>query len=374
MLLDGSAGRALDIFTLRGIFTAVVNMAHIVNIKGPLPPTVARILRATPGFAVEGAPQQPRQGAESTATIQLGRKRIPIQVQYRDRLSAATAWQAVHDAHARPSARFLVVAGDSTSDSREILRRHGISLVDAHGNAHVELTGLLVHLEGATPRRTVRKGTGPRLAGKAGVLAQALLLHPDRAWQINDLAREGATSNAFAYRVLRRLETEKIVAGEGSGPRKVRRLMDVRALLDLWAEEESKKATRTQGYVLAQTPRLLVAAVASRLDGKNIRYAITGAAAADTMAPFATSIPIVEVWATANASPAELLAALGSERVSEGANVILLQEKGDAALSFGEGRGRFSVANKYRVYLDLLRDPRRGREQAEHLRKEVIGH
>jgi hypothetical protein len=31
------------------------------------------------------------------------------------------------------------------------------------------------------------------------------------------------------------------------------------------------------------------------------------------------------------------------------------------------------VVNRFRLYVDLLDDPRRGREQADNLRREVIG-
>jgi hypothetical protein len=31
------------------------------------------------------------------------------------------------------------------------------------------------------------------------------------------------------------------------------------------------------------------------------------------------------------------------------------------------------VANPFRLFVDLRRDPRRGREQADHLREETIG-
>src|SRR3972149_5966128 len=73
----------------------------------------------------------------------------------------------------------------------------------------------------------------PRLKGKAGVVAQALLLHQDRAWQVKKLAEEARVSGGLAHRVLARLETEGIVAAQGTGPKRVRRITDPTALLDL---------------------------------------------------------------------------------------------------------------------------------------------
>src|SRR5262249_62160249 len=88
-----------------------------------------------------------------------------------------------------PAANLLVVAAATTAEAREILERHGVAMVDGHGNAHVDLPGLVLHTEG---RR--RHGDGraarvqARLAGKAGVAPQALLLDPERDWKGQDLA------------------------------------------------------------------------------------------------------------------------------------------------------------------------------------------
>jgi hypothetical protein len=59
--------------------------------------------------------------------------------------------------------------------------------------------------------------------------------------------------------------------------------------------------------------------------------------------------------------------------VPEGPNVIFLQAKDDTPLAFRERADEVWVANRFRLYADLRRDPRRGREQAEHLRQELIG-
>jgi hypothetical protein len=64
---------------------------------------------------------------------------------------------------------------------------------------------------------------------------------------------------------------------------------------------------------------------------------------------------------------------LGFEQGEDGANVNFLQEKYDTPLAFRERRNGIWLANRFRIYVDLLRDPRRGREQAQHLRSEVIG-
>jgi hypothetical protein len=297
-----------------------------------------------------------------------------IVVEFKKVANAATAWQLAEYAKALPGRPLLLIATETTAEARAILGEQGIGLVDGLGNAHIELPGLLFHLEGRRrPRRAGGEPTPTRLSGKAGVAAQALLLDPPRAWHVADLAHEARVSTGLAHRVMARLEAEAVMASEGAGPNRVRHLTNPTALLDLWAEENVDYPVRTLGHLLAQTPQQLIEKLRSNLDASGISYALTGAGAASVVAPFVTAVPVVELWAEATAAPDELCEAAGVERVAEGHNVVFLQGKDDGPLAFREKTNGAWVANRFRLYNDLRRDPRRGREQADHLREEVIG-
>jgi hypothetical protein len=205
------------------------------------------------------------------------------------------------------------------------------------------------------------------------MVAQALLLHPEYEWHVGDLAAEAQVSAGLAHRVITRLERERIIAAEGTGPMRVRRLTNPTALLDLWAEENADRTTRTAAYLLAQTPRQLIQELGGTLGRNRIDYALTGAAAGSLVAPFITAITVAEVWAQAAAAPEQLCDAVGADPVTEGQNVVFLQARDDAPLAFREQVGALWTVNRFRLYAELRHDPRRGREQAEHLRREVIG-
>jgi hypothetical protein len=268
----------------------------------------------------------------------------------------------------------VLIAGETTAEAREILTENGIGFIDGLQNVHVELPGLMFHIEGRTHQRATGGKIPPtRLRGKAGVAAQALLLQPERAWAVNELAEEAGIAAGLAHRVLARLEAENLMTVEGAGPQRVRHLTNPAALFDLWAEEQTDRPRRTLGFLLAQTPQQLLARLGANLERGGIDYALTGAAGANLLAPFVTAIPVVEVWAAATAAREELLRGAGAEPVTEGQNVVFLQEKDDLPLAFRAQTNDIWVANPFRLYVDLRRDPRRGREQAEHLRQEVIG-
>lgn len=344
-----------------------------MKIKGYLEADALRILRDTPGITViAGAPKR---GADrrADAVVRFAGKRANIIVEVRRRANAATAWQLVHRAKTHPAAPLLVVAGDTTAQARQILQDHGVAVVDGLGNAHIALPGLLLHVEGRRPRRLpATSGPPMRLSGKAAVAAQALLLNTNRPWQVHDLAQEARISVGLAHRVLARLEKEGILAAEGRGPNRMRRVTNPTALLDLYAEEDVAAPIQTQAFLLAQTPSKLIDRLAANLGQAGIEYALTGAAAASVVAPFVTAIPVVKVWVAARVAAEELDKGSQAKPVTSGANVVFFQRKGDPALVLREKNNKLWLVNRFQLYADLLREPQRGREQADHLRREVI--
>lgn len=350
-----------------------MNKREVVNISGPLEAEAVRILRTIPGLGVTTEPAGDDHAVDATLQF-AGEQTALVAVQVKGHANPATAWQLIHHAETHPDKPLLLIAGTTTAEARRILEEHGIAFIDGLGNAHIELPGFLFHIGGRG--RAARKATDtppPRLRGKAGVVAQALLLHPERDWQIKDLAAEAHVSAGLVHRVLTRLEKERVVMAEGAGPHRVRRLAAPTALLDLWAEEDVERPIRTTAYRLAQTPRQLIRDVGHALATVGWDHALTGAAAATLVAPFSTAVPIVEVWVAAAAAPEDLVATVGADPVPDGHNLVFLQGKTDAPLTFREQVEGLWLANRFRLYADLRRDPRRGREQARHLRDEVIG-
>lgn len=348
-----------------------MNKRPTVKITGAFDAEVLRLLRKVPDLEVVA--REPK-GADLLADFEYAGKRTKVAVEVKGKANAATAWQLIHYAQAHSERPLVLIAGHTTEEARKLLEDHGVGVVDGLGNAHVELPGLLLHLEGRG--RLPRPGGGApptRLRGKAGRAAQVLLLHHQKTWRVQDLAATAEVAAGLAHRVLTRLETEGIVRADGSGPNRTRSVINPTALLDLWAEENIDPAVRTLGHFVAQTPRKLMTELGANLERAGIDYAITGTAGASIVAPFVTAVPVVDLWVNATASPAELYDGAQADPVTEGPNVVFRQGKDDTPLAFRERREAMWIADRFRLYADLRRDPRRGEEQAVHLRREAIG-
>jgi hypothetical protein len=360
----------LAIFTSAAIFTVAMKYGDEVKIAGALDPETLRILRALPGVAAEVAePPDPR----IDAVLYAAGGGHPLVVAARRRVHAGAARLLVEEADRAPDGvRVVVVASQTTAAARQLLEDHGIGVVDGDGNAHIALPGVVVHVEGRSAA-SKHDRTHARLSGRAGVVAQTLLLGRGEAWKVTDLAERAGVSVGLAHRVLKRLEDERIVRAEGAGPGRVRHVDKAGALLDLWAEEQLDRPLRTRAYLLAQTTRQTIDGLAAGLDAVGVPYALTGPAGASLVAPFASAIPVVDVWVPAAEAPSQLCQAAGAEVVDAGHNLMFLQASDDSPLLFRRRVDGRCVANPFRLYVDLVRTPQRGREQAAHLRAEAIG-
>ncbi len=349
------------------IFTVSINKGIRVDVGLGLEAEVFRILRDIPGLDV-GIGHPVGRGAD--AVIWGAGTQTPISVEVKTRVNAANVHQLIHRARGT-SLPLVVIARDMTEGARTALAEEGIGTIDGLGNVRLELPGLLVRLDGAA--RRPRSKTRATLSGKSSLVAQAMLLDTARSWHVAEMAEYAGVSPALAHRVLQRLVDLEIVASQGAGPSKQRRLVEPSALFDLWVEEHHDRSRRHPTFMLAAAAEDLAATVCRRLESAGVSYALTGAAAIARIAPVLTSVPVVEVWLEAVADPSAVSAEISAEEVTSGPNVVLQQERDDIPLAYRTRRHGAWFANVCRLYFDARRNPQRGQEQADHLRRELIG-
>jgi predicted transcriptional regulator len=249
-------------------------------------------------------------------------------------------------------------------------------LDDRHAHISVPAPQMFVHIvDGDEVVPAPVEPGGLRLDGVAGAIAIHLLEHRDEDYQVTRLADEVNVSPATAQRVLSALDAEGLVFAQGRGPQKVRRLTDPTGseLLDRYAQDAGRDRRRAiRLRVLGDTPADVVIAIAHGLG--NIPYALTGSVAASLAAPATTSALFpVEFWVNGPTAPEHIAKAIEGIVSEQGANVVLWRE-GIRGPMVGAGISNgIRVASRFRVYADLLADPRRGREQAAYYRESVIG-
>src|ERR1035437_100523 len=168
--------RGIAIFTPTGIFTAAVKNHPTVNITAPLAAWALSAIRAQPGFDASFR-------ADAEISIE-GRSR-PIVLEEKRRGDAVNAHAIVALAQRVSTDRdFILVAETTSAGARQILEENGVAYLDGLGNSSIRLSGVFVRTGAASVVASAphREPVKARLAGKAGLVVQALLLNRDRPW------------------------------------------------------------------------------------------------------------------------------------------------------------------------------------------------
>ena len=143
----------------------MVKKDEIVMSKVHFAAEALRILRDTPGVTVE-VDLDSGIVAPTPSFASLARSHLSS---WNSRAcNAAAAWQLARYAEAHPDASLLLIAGETPRRGTSgILADHGIGLIDGLGNAHIELPGLMFHIEGHAARvLRARLASAGRLASR----------------------------------------------------------------------------------------------------------------------------------------------------------------------------------------------------------------
>ncbi len=289
----------------------------------------------------------------------------------------AIAWQTKRASYSGDSIQTIptvrmVAAPAISRSSRELLRDEGLAYWDESGSLYLEVPWAFYfvdRLKQGKTQRPIRK----IYRGSTAQVLHATLLEPGRRWHVQELAEIAEVSPSTVHEVFTFLETQLWVEKAGSGPSTVRTLTKPGALLDAWAGEHSLKEYKTRRfYRWAQSRGKLKSDVLKLLHDNQIEYALTLASGAEYVAPYATSVDNLHILVPEATDLAELADKGGLKPVESGENITFLVSKERAPLMFKQHIEEVDIATNIQIYLDLWAWPRRGKEQAEHLRNTKI--
>ena len=172
---------------------------------------------------------------------------------------------------------------------------------------------------------------------------------------------------------MQELERQDWIESVGMGPTQRRRLRAPAGLLDAWAAAwQQRRETVTRCYAYAPPPGGIVDTMIERLAGRH-GWAITGAAAANTILPYITRVDRVEIMVPPGMSQV-CANDLKLSQAEKGSNVILIERKGASLMFLDEHPERKDsrFASPFIQYLDLLDNYGRNKELANEYRRRVL--
>jgi transcriptional regulator with XRE-family HTH domain len=331
--------------------------------------------RALDGLAVVGAVET----KDDVARVLIrGRTRS-----YRLRaIWAGAGWPADVDRAIRPLGEawppdLVVVARNLSGGSREMLDRRGASWVDGSGSAHIIGRDLLVVREAKREPGADRRAFS--WSPSAVSIAEALLNRDSPSGVgTTELAILTGWSAPQISQVLAAFDAEGWTTkwGPRRGPGASREIADGARLLDAWTDEVTgvKPERRFAERIFNDPMQFLVDELAPVLDKHGIGWAVTGWAAAERLAPFATAVPALQVYIEDRAFRGPLTQAIQEipVREVESGGRIEFRSGDPRLLKLAVRRNGIPLATAPRVFADLQALGGRGEDAAMHLREEVI--
>lgn len=272
-------------------------------------------------------------------------------------------------AHMNMDALPVLIAPFLSEKSREICSEYDINYLDLHGNAFFQAPGILIDI--SVPGRPVseKRALKSLFSPKATQVLHAMLHNPKRKWRVAELAETAETSVGQVSNV-RKLLVERGWAKIGSDGMA---LADPDSLLDTWRDvyrrppsSVKKIYTHLHGFAFEKAAKNIFL---SLWPDKHAAFATFSAA--QLLAPYAR---IATYYFYANKKgAARIMDVLEASPVSKGESVEILILKDQSLLANAvEPMPNVVCTNPIQTYLDLWVSGERGREAAEHLRREVL--
>jgi hypothetical protein len=330
-----------------------------------VPPGTQAILAEIPGIQVRANRPVSRLRVERTS--------VPLAIVSGRPWPLAQATASLMALSSGPGKLTLVVADRLPVHVRRELEKAGCAYADGTGAAHFDLPGLLLHIEGRSSRRS---GTPTAGLGVVGVRAvQTLLTNPSHHWSVPDLSKASASSIGQAHRVFRILEQNGLVTVVGNG-RKMRRHVDNPGdVLDWLSTVPAARRIREvlDVFMYSKDQSSLTTHVCKYAFDAQLVYAFTGSAAARIWGAGATTaIPVTMIRISPDTGLEIAAQKLHAEPVDRGANIRLVRDFGKLGTYGRVWNGPAAIAQKARVWLDMLGETR-GEDAAALFRESAIG-
>jgi hypothetical protein len=267
-----------------------------------------------------------------------------------------------------PGAYPVAVAPYISPQSAALVRQNGCGYVDLSGNCYLAFDNVLIEKEGKPNPRPTTRPLKALFAPRATRVVRALLVERDRSWRLEELGRAASVSLGHAHNVVKRLEELEWVERSAAGRFRLQKPGD---LLDAWREEYRYRANALAAFVApGGDKRRIMEGLARQAGAMGAPYAFTLHAGASLVGP-QVRVPTIHCYV---AGDAEALARAQGLQPTEGEGSVYLMTPYDQGVFYAPlTKGGLRVVCLPQLYVDLYHHERRGREQADKLRRDAMG-
>jgi hypothetical protein len=267
----------------------------------------------------------------------------------------------------RPAA--IVIAPYLSEGSRALCQELDVGYLDLEGNCRIALDSVFIERTVPTKPAVARRDLKSIFKPKSAQVLRVLLKNPERSWKVVDLADQAQVSVGHVSNVRSALVDREWAS---TGPEGLRLTAPI-ALLDAWRTQYEPPSGRRHAFYTTLHGSSFDHAVRDGLGAQGFARAVLASfSAAQWMAPFARSASHL-LYADRNGLD-RLVSQLKLTTTNLGENVVItvLDDDDGLFLDTVEPSPGVFTTSPVQTYLDMTTGGERGREAAEHLRREAL--
>jgi len=262
----------------------------------------------------------------------------------------------------------IIIAPYISQRSAEICRQNQVGFIDLEGNAFLSFDDILIDKRVKERTKVEKREIGEIFSPRATRIIRVLLENKKEKWLITDLAKEANLSVGYTSEVLRALINQGYVDRQ---KRKGFRIKDKASLLNRWASIYNFSQNKIINlYTFEKDFGGLFKKISDISDSLKLRCGLTLLSAASIVAPYIARFSDVYLYIYGDIKTWR--EKLDLREVEAGANFYLIIPY-DEGVFYGLRKVKgIPVVGNIQLYLDLIKYPARGKEQAEYLRSQLI--
>ena len=272
-------------------------------------------------------------------------------------------------AHLGRDATPIFIAPYLSAESQAICQEHEVGFLDLQGNARVVFDGVFIERLVASRPPAERRELKSLFKPKAAQVLLVMLREPEHAWRVAELAEAAELSLGHVSNVRNALLDREWAQVTSDGLS----LAEPDALLDAWKDDyEVPAGKRMRCYTSLHSNAFRVAAREALRGGPSKGQAVLASfSAANWLAPYGRIG--THFFYADDVGLERLQDALKLSSASKGENVVVIIPKDRGLLhDTVEPAPGIVCTSPVRTYLDLMVAGERGREAADHLRRERL--
>lgn len=327
--------------------------------------TAFEIVNAVEGKAKRADQRKVEWNQVITLSVKPDQRRVDLLVQTRQHLLPNTVLGLFQKLKGdRPDGVLLLCAPYLSPRVAEMCREQNVSYLDGVGNCWIAAPGLFVHIAGRPNRPAVSKAVDP-FSRKSSRVVRTLLTHPQKGWQVQQLAQQAEVSLGLVSKAKTALVEDAYLEERD-------RLLFVRdgvKLLQGWSTEYRPHVKRVQLFAIPRSNEI-EKRLADWCRTNEVTYALTQLAAAWRYSPmvrYDKSVAYIDRKLETGNKLKSLLEHLDAREVETGANCILWITDDPAVFTDSKEFDGLKVVSPLQLYLDLMAMSGRGKDAAEEV-------